>query len=132
MLRELARATQRLIADGDDSDPALQRLHPAAYEDPELEAQYRELTRSQLTAGREEALDTLATTADRDTLSPDEADAWLRGLNDARLVIGTRLDVKEDFDWDALDPEDPRAPELALYAYASWIQEQLIAATHAE
>ena len=58
---------------------------------------------------------------------PDEADAWLRALNDARLVLGTRLDITEDFDWDGFE-STPRAPELALYAYLSWLQEQLVEA----
>jgi hypothetical protein len=125
LLRELARATRELIAEAED-DPALRRLFPPAYDDPELDREYRELTRAQLTTGRERALDLLQETADSDILSPDEADAWLRALNDARLVLGTRLDVTEEFDWDALDPHDPRAPDFALYAYASWIQEQLV------
>jgi hypothetical protein len=132
LLRELAGATRSLIAESDGSDPALRRLHPPAYDDPDLEAQYRELTRSQLDAGRERALGVLETTVDRDVLSPEDVDAWLRALNDARLVLGTRLDVREDFDWDALDPDDPRAPDFALYAYASWIQEQLVEATAPE
>ena len=125
ILRELARTTRAQIADTAD-DPALRRLFPPAYDDPELDREYQQLTRAQLTTGRERALDLLQETVDRDVLSPQEADAWLRALNDARLVLGTRLDVTEDFDWDALDPSEPRAPDFALYAYVSWIQEQLV------
>jgi uncharacterized protein DUF2017 len=36
--------------------------------------------------------------------------------------------VSEETFLDGLDPDDPRAPELALYAYLSWLQEQLVAA----
>jgi Domain of unknown function (DUF2017) len=125
ILREVARATRAQIAESVD-DPALRRLFPPAYDDPELDQEYQQLTRAQLTTGRERALDLLQETVDRDVLSPEEADAWLRALNDARLVLGTRLDVTEDFDWDALDPNEPRAPDFALYAYVSWIQEQLV------
>ena len=78
--------------------------------------------------GREKSLDLLAETADRELLTSDEADAWLRALNDARLVLGTRLDITEDFDWDAFDESTPRAPELALSAYLSWLQELLVEA----
>jgi hypothetical protein len=125
ILRELARTMRAEIADN-AGDPALRRLFPPAFDDPELDREYQQLTRAQLTTGRERALELLQETVDRDVLSPEEADAWLRALNDARLVLGTRLDVTEDFDWDALDPSEPRAPDFALYAYVSWIQEQLV------
>lgn len=124
LLREIAGGTLALLAAGDD--PALRRLFPPAYDDPKLDQEYRELTRSQLVSGRERALELLAATADDDVLTPEQADAWLRALNDARLVLGTRLDVTEDLDWDGLDPSDPGAAELAVYAYVSWIQEQLV------
>jgi hypothetical protein len=125
ILRELAGTTRAQIA-GTPDDPTLRRLFPPAYDDAELDREYQQLTRAQLTMGREQALDLLQETVDRDVLSPDEADAWLRALNDARLLLGTRLDVTEEFDWDALDPSEPRAPDFALYAYVSWIQEQLV------
>ena len=109
-------------------DPSLRRLFPTAHEDPEREGEYRELTRGQLVTGRQRSLEVLEATADSRLLTPEEADAWLRALNDARLVLGTRLDITEDYDWDALDTTTPRAPELALYAYLSWLQEQLVEA----
>ena len=127
LLREIAASTRELLLDGDD--PALRRLFPPAYDDPDLDEEYRELTRRQLAAGREQALDHLEATVDRDVLLPNDADLWLRALNDVRLVLGTRLDVTEDLDWNGLSPQDPRAPELALYAYVSWIQEQLVEAS---
>jgi hypothetical protein len=127
LLREIAASTRELLVDGDD--PALRRLFPPAYDDPDLDEEYRELTRRQLAAGREQALDHLEATVDRDVLLPNDADLWLRALNDVRLVLGTRLDVTEDLDWNGLSPQDPRAPELALYAYVSWIQEQLVEAS---
>jgi hypothetical protein len=125
LLREIAGGTLALLAAGDD-EPALRRLFPPAYDDPKLDEEYRELTRPQLVTGRERALKLLAATVDDDVLSAEQADAWLRALNDARLILGTRLDVTEDLDWDGLDPADPRAPDLAVYAYVSWIQEQLV------
>jgi hypothetical protein len=118
----------RALLDEQPDDPSLRRLYPPAHEDEALEREFRELTRSQLTTGRERAIETLERTADNELLSAEEADAWLRALNDLRLVLGTRLDVTEDYDWDALDASAPRAPELALYAYLSWLQEQLVEA----
>jgi Domain of unknown function (DUF2017) len=125
LLRGVAASTRERLR---DDDPALRRLFPPAYDDAELEQEYRELTRSQLTSGREQALELLETTVDNTGLSPEEADSWLRALNDVRLVLGTELDVTEDLDWDALGPDDPRLPGLSLYAYVSWIQEQLVEA----
>ena len=125
VLRGVAARTRERLR---DDDPALRRLFPPAYDDAELEDEYRELTRGQLTSEREQALELLEATVDNTGLSPGEADAWLRALNDVRLVLGTELDVTEDLDWDALDPNDARLPGLSLYAYVSWIQEQLVEA----
>lgn len=127
LLRQVAGEVRALL-DEEPEDPALRRLFPAAHEDPDREREYRELTRPQLLSGRERALGILAETADNELLTPEEADAWVRALNDARLILGTRLDITEDFDWDALEERTPRAQELALYAYLSWLQEQLVEA----
>jgi hypothetical protein len=127
LLRQVADELRALLQE-EPEDPSLGRLFPAAHEDPDREREYRELTRDQLVTGRERSLDLLRETADRELLTREEADAWLRALNDARLVLGTRLDITEDFDWDAFDATAPRAQELALYAYLSWLQEQLVEA----
>jgi len=83
---------------------------------------------SELLDGRRAALDVVAQTVDHERLSTEEADAWLRALNDLRLVLGTRLDVQEDTFAEELRRDDPRAPALAVYGYLSWMQEQLIEA----
>ena len=127
LLRQVA-GELRVLLEAETDDPSLRRLYPSAHEDAEREREYRELTRGQLAAGRRRTLDVLEETAGREELRAEEADAWLRALNDARLVLGTRLDVTEDYDWEALDEATPRAQELALYAYLSWLQEQLIEA----
>ena len=62
----------------------------------------------------------------------EEAQAWLTALNDLRLVLGTRLDVSDESLLEDLAEDDPRAPELALYAYLSWLQEQLVEALSSE
>ena len=120
-----------VLLDGEPGDPALRRLSPPAYDDEQDEDAYRELMGGELLAGRREALELIARTAGQERLGPEEADAWLRALNDLRLVLGTRLDVKEDTFLEELRPEDPRAPALAVYGYLSWLQEQLVAALSA-
>jgi Domain of unknown function (DUF2017) len=127
LLREIAAAVRLRLRAADD-DPDLRRLFPPAYEDAEREREYRDLTRAQLVDGRDRALAVLEATVDQPSLSAEEADGWLRALNDARLVIGTALDVQEDLDWEAIGPENPQAQEYAIYGYLSWIQEQLVEA----
>ena len=121
----------RSLLDGDTGDPSLRRLFPPAYDEEADENAYRDLMGSELLNGRREALELLARTAKEKRLSADEADAWLRALNDLRLVLGTRLDVQEDMLLDDLRPDDPRASGLAIYGWLSWLQEQLVAALSA-
>jgi len=118
----------RALLDGSPGDPSLRRLFPPAYDEDDDERAYRDLMGGELLDGRRAALDVVAETVDHDRLSADEADAWLRALNDLRLVLGTRLDVQEDTFAEELRRDDPRATALAVYGYLSWIQEQLIEA----
>jgi hypothetical protein len=124
-------AELRSLLEGETGDPSLRRLFPPAYEDEGDERDYRELMGGELLNGRREALELLARTADQKRLSADEAEAWLRALNDLRLVLGTRLDVREDTLLDELRPDDPRSQQLAVYGYLSWVQEQLVTALSA-
>ncbi len=129
--RELLRtlcAELRVRIEEDPADDDLRRLFPPAHtDDADADDDYRRLVGNQLVNGRTQALETVQRTADSDSLSAAEAEAWLTVLNDLRLVLGTRLDVTEEMSFD-LDPSDPRTPELALYAYLSWLQEQLVEA----
>src|SRR5438094_8274998 len=94
LLAELLDALEAQLQDPDD--PALRRLFPPAYEDRSDDEQYRSIVRGQLVDGRAKALATMRGTLERDTLAPEQAEQWLRALNDLRLVLGTRLDVSED------------------------------------
>ena len=127
LLRHLRAELEQLLATA-PGDPSLRRLFPPAYEDEDAEEEYRRLMRDELLGGRRRALRVLEETADSDRLSTEEAQAWLTALNDLRLVLGTRLDIQEETLLHGFDPSDPRAPELALYGYLSWLQEQLVEA----
>ena len=127
LLRHL-RAELEQMLDATPEDPSLRRLFPPAYDEEADESEYRRLMRDELLGGRRRTLQVLEETAGHDRLTAEEAQAWLTALNDLRLVLGTRLDVSEETFLDGLDPDDPRAPELALYAYLSWLQEQLVEA----
>jgi hypothetical protein len=127
LLLQLRAELLSLLASAPD-DPSLKRLFPPAYDDGRRNAEYRRLMEDELMDGLREAFDVMEATAGLDKLSPAEADAWLRALTDLRLVLGTRLDVREDTFAEGLDLSDPRAPELAVYGYLSWVQEMLVAA----
>jgi hypothetical protein len=126
LLRSLYDDLGDLLVDPDDS--AVRRLFPPAHADPESEEQYRLLVRDQLVAGRAEALDIVRATLAEKILTAEEADAWLRGLNDLRLVLGTRLDVTEETDFELELDSSERGRELAVYAYLTWLQEQFVEA----
>lgn len=132
LLRELPAELSAALA-ADSGDPALRRLFPPGYEDdPESESEYRRLMRDELLEGRLEALRVLEETAGRDALGEEEIQAWLVALNALRLVLGTKLDVPEDLSERDVDPADPQAHELAVYAYLTWLQEQAVAAVAAD
>jgi hypothetical protein len=126
LLTELLDELEGLLDDPDD--PGLRRLFPPAYSEPTDDEQYRSLVRDQLVSGRSKALATVRATLSSDTLDADQADQWLRALNDMRLVLGTRWDVTEQLDYGKLDLDEPRGRELAVYGYLSWLQEQLVEA----
>jgi hypothetical protein len=131
LLRRLPGELQSLLEAAPD-DPGLRRLFPAAHEDEHDERAYRELMGNELLEGRRHALRVLAETAEVERLTGEEAQAWLTALNDLRLVLGTRLEVGDESLLEDLAENDPRAPELALYAYLSWLQEQLVEAVASE
>jgi hypothetical protein len=132
LLRTLPGELRALLASERD-DPGLRRLFPPAYErDEEGEDEYRRLMADELLEGRRAALRLVEETAGRDRLTAEELDEWLRALNDVRLVLGTRLEVTEEVYEVEIDPAHPQAYELSVYAYLTWLQEQLVAAAAGE
>jgi len=124
LLDLLAAELVQLVTADDD---AVGRLFPAAFrDDPAADEEYRRLTRGSLVDGRVAALETLRATTSADRLTHPEADAWCGALNDLRLVLGDRLGVTEDLYVDGIDPRDPRAPELAVYGWLTWLQADVV------
>ena len=126
LLRELLQELEPLLAEPDD--PSLRRLFPPAYSDEQSDDQYRSLVRDQLVRGRARSLATMRDTLAKDEIDLAQADEWLRALNDLRLVLGTRLEVTEDLDYESIDLDTPRGRDLAVYGYLAWLQEQLVEA----
>jgi hypothetical protein len=116
-------------------DPALARLLPDAYrDDPDASGEFRRYTEQSLRSAKQETartvLDTLPADGGPVKLSHDQAQAWLRTLNDVRLTLGVRLGVTEEFEdeWRQLDPLDPRATAFEVYAWLGDVQESLVQA----
>jgi hypothetical protein len=127
LLRELP-AELRALLDESPDDPALERLFPPAYDEAEDEAEYRRLMGDELLEGRRRALRVIEETVGEERLTAEQTESWLTALTDLRLVLGTRLGVSDDALLEDLRPDDPHAAELAVYAYLSWLQEQLVEA----
>jgi hypothetical protein len=136
------------------ADPALARLFPDAYADPEARprttaeedelraagAEFRRFTENDLRTRKRE--DVLAVIRSLDALHvPHDGTAtlaladgpdrlhWLGALNDLRLTIGTRLDVGDEDEGEALyrlPDDDPRKPMVMAYLWLGVLQETLI------
>jgi hypothetical protein len=116
-------------------DPVLARLRPDAYrDDPEAAGEFRRYTEQDLRSGKVAAartvLATLPAGGGHIRLGPEDAQAWLRALNDARLAIGTVLGITEDYEDElaAASWADPRSAYLEVYHWLGYIQDSLVRA----
>ena len=110
-------------------DPHLRRLFPTAYPDDERrDADYQELMRGDLLEQRLAQLDLVEVSLNQTRLAPDQAMAWLRALNDLRLVLCTALDVSEDDEPVVAASDDPEATSRAIYHYLGALQSEFISA----
>ena len=116
-------------------DPVLARLLPDGYrDDPEAAGEFRKYTEPALRSAKQQAalamLDTLPDAGGRIQLTPEQAQAWLKALNDVRLALGVRLDVTEDFEqqWTKLKQDDPQWAAYEVYAWLGAVQESLVQA----
>lgn len=116
-------------------DPILARLLPNAYRDDEAAAgEFRRYTEHGLRSGKVAAaktvLDTLPESGGRVLLTEDQAQAWLRSLNDVRLALGVRLDVTDDYDelLSRVEQGGPQASGLMVYDWLGLLQSSLVQA----
>jgi hypothetical protein len=122
-----------VLTQADTSDPALRRLFPAAYhDDPERDAEYQELMRSELVASRLTAISRVVEVIGAgDRLESGDMDLLLQSLNAVRLLLGTMLDVSEDDGDGIAEGDDPAAAQAHLYSYLGWLLEAAVAAAMA-
>ncbi|MFN2608144.1 MAG: DUF2017 family protein [Acidimicrobiales bacterium] len=113
----------------DDADPALERLFPVAYPtDDDRQTEFRLLASGELHDSHVAALTTLEETVDADRLDAGALDAWMRAINEVRLVLGVRLGVTEEGHERPRGRSDPQAAGFAVYDYLTWLQGEIIEA----
>ncbi len=116
---------------GDGLDSSLRRLFPPAYlGDPDQDAEYQRLMRDELLAERLDHLDLLEGTLAADHLNDAQVVAWMQGLNELRLVLGTLLDISEEEVPSELDPHDPTQRPRLRYHYLGGLLAELVDAAH--
>jgi hypothetical protein len=134
MLTSLCDQLETLLTTGDrSSDPALERLSPAAHpDDPLRELEFEQLAGDDLAAGRLADLRELRATAGADVLDEEQVLAWLRTLNNLRLVLGTRLDVTEESGVEDFAGDETSSSAFELYGALTMIQGELLLAIDPE
>lgn len=122
-----AQMQEVLTGETADDDPAVARLFPQAYpDDPMRTIEFDQVAADDLQADRLARFDVLASTADARRLSEAQLLDWMRAINDARIVLGVRLDVTEEMTYESVDPEQRDA--FATYAYLSALLETIVQA----
>jgi hypothetical protein len=135
----VAADLRAVLEEGARDDPIARRLFPRAYLDPteeEAEQQWEALAQPDLLRSRLDAVtavtDSLRTAEpNRKGLLEIELDEerraqWLGVLNDARLALGTALDVTEDTELQHFDDDDSQRGVFLLYSALTALQGELI------
>jgi hypothetical protein len=130
VLRGLPAQLRALLTEVDPaSDPAVRRLFPAAFlDDPRAAEEFDRMARADLLAERMRAIETMERTLDASSLTEEELSAWLAAINDLRLVLGVRLGVTEESRAEDFDTDEASRGAFALYAYLSYLEEEVVAA----
>lgn len=149
LLRSLPHQLEAVLTGKAGPQEVHERLLPAAYDDPEAEAEYRELMRDPLVDEKIDAIRVLAERLDEAAadhadasaspratapsedeayrvvdLDPDDLESWLLALNDARLALGMVAGIESEEHWDEIDASEPTHAALL---YLGALQEELIA-----
>lgn len=133
VVRGLLAETRDLITSDDPATAALRRrLFPPAYHleaDAQAEVEYQRFMREELVTSRLESLtvvEAALASGPSPELGPDAIDGFLRSLNAVRLVLGTLLDISDEYDPSEVDTDDPLVAEHQLYMFLSWLLEMTI------
>lgn len=126
-------AAQLGWVDGDvgiSDDPAVARLLPDAYDDPEDAREFRRFTENDLRQSKMQHAMTVVEEIERsgEKVAVTSTDSWLGLLNDARIAIGTRIQISEDNHEElaGLPDGDPRSGLFHVYDWLTFLQESLV------
>ena len=127
----------------DGDDPVRERLFPRAYLDPteeNAEISWAAFSHPELLESRILTLEVLIESLKRLELAKPESDAgemqvvvltmsetehWLKGLNDLRLALGTRLNIETEANNEP-DEGDPTNALRQIYTWLSALQQDLL------
>jgi len=120
------------------TDPALLRLLPdAVKDDADSALEFRQLTERSLREGKIGALRaaSLGLESDKIVLDSEGATLWAKALNDVRLVLAERLDIRDEEDAERVhevqdwgEADDVESYLSLVYNFVSWLQESLVQA----
>ena len=126
-------AAQLGWVDGDvgiSDDPAVARLLPDAYDDPDDAREFRRFTENDLRQSKMQHAMTVVEEIERsgEKVAVTSTDSWLGLLNDARIAIGTRIQISEDNHEElaGLPDGDPRSGLFHVYDWLTFLQESLV------
>ena len=115
---------------GPSDDPAVARLLPNAYADEAESADFRRFTERDLRQTKVQHATTVLEEIERsgEKITVGSPESWLGTLNDARLAIGTRIQISEDNHEElaGLSEDDPRAGLFHVYDWLTFLQESLV------
>ncbi|HJP15468.1 MAG TPA: DUF2017 family protein [Acidimicrobiales bacterium] len=110
-----------------DADQSLERLYPPAYpEDPKLNAEYDDLVHDDLLREKLESIDVLESTIWLEFVELEAFFAWMSIINSVRLVLGTRLNVSEEDEFDFEQIDDP---EQTLFVWLAMLLDEAVTAS---
>ena len=126
----------RAVVDGEIADSRLRdRLFPVASQEPEIDAEYRQLIGSSLVDDRIDLIDRFTKGLDggaeheqvwTNELDADDTHAWIVIINDLRQILSGVVGITSETEWERGPAADDPA-SLLLWGLG-WLQEQLIAA----
>ena len=111
--------------------PVLARLFPDGYrDDPEAAGDFRRYTEGELRSAKLENATLLLLSLPDDAgdvlLDERTTQAWLAGINDGRLALGTALGVEAETDYSAVDVDSVDGQRLIIYDWLGRIQGALL------
>ena len=120
------------------TDPALLRLLPDVVQgDADAALEFRQLTERSLRETKIGALRAASLDLDKEklVLDRDAARLWSMALNDVRLVLAQRLEIRDEEDAERVhqvqdwgDADDVESYLSLVYNFVSWLQESLVQA----